>query len=226
MIKIRSLRFLTAMSLIGVAAANVSAGWSVLRFAWAEISRPSGTSADVFGPFVSTPGVASFALRRIAADTAGGVAGAQARLGALTDLLSRKPLDSAAWFKLAETRLAMGDTLERVVGALALSALTGPNESGLMASRALFGWRLWEVLPPASRRNAVVDLTGVWGALYPHERTFLRDEVIRGDDKSREELRALLLVTDPSGARISAELGLEQRPAEKAPDEKPESPGP
>ena len=50
--------------------------------------------------------------------------------------------------------------MERVLGSLRLSMLTGPNEGYAMAERGIFGVSLWESLSPDLKRRVVIDLAG------------------------------------------------------------------
>ncbi|MBB4200297.1 hypothetical protein GGD83_004126 [Rhodoblastus sphagnicola] len=128
-----------------------------------------------------------------------------ARIDALQNLLGSTPLASGAWLDLAIARAKVGAPMEDVSSALAMSAMTGPNEARLMAGRAAFGLPYWERLPPDVRRTLINDLVGGWSAIGPGERLALADQIALVPDPSRGEmLAALLLVGKPADPIIKA----------------------
>src|SRR5262249_52992175 len=70
------------------------------------------------------------------------------------------PLSSANWLALAGMKLVTGQPHPQVLGALAMSALTGPNEGAVMLQRGVFGLLQWERLPEDVRRRTAMDLAG------------------------------------------------------------------
>lgn len=202
----RDLRPLTAFAVIGTSFFAVAMGVQLARFALAEMAA-GDAARNRLTPWTHTPGIAVFARRHLVAEL-GEAAGANERLAATADVLSRAPLDSAAWAMLAALRFAAGAPAEKGVSALAMSNLTGPNEGRIMAARAVLALPLWRVLPPASRRWAVRDLVGGWAEVSQAQRTVLRASLRQQAAPTREEIRAALLRAGDEAVPVAAALGL------------------
>lgn len=122
-------------------------------------------------------------------------------------LLRRQPLSSSAWLDLATARLASGKGMTEVAQALRLSALTGPNESVLMASRALFALPLWTALPDDLRRRTARDIAGGWERLEASDKLVMR-LTLSTSSATRTELTALLHQVDGMNQARLEDLGL------------------
>ncbi|MGH6844452.1 MAG: hypothetical protein ACRECU_06980 [Methylocella sp.] len=202
----RELRLLTAFAVIGTSFFALSMGVQLARFALTEMSA-GGETRIRLTTWTQTPGIAILARRDLASEP-GEAADANERLAATADLLSRAPLDSAAWAMLAALRFASGAPAEKGVSALAMSNLTGPNEGRIMAARAVLALPLWRVLSPASRRWAVRDLVGGWAEVSEAGLTVLRASLRQQAAQTREEIRAALLLAGDGATPVAAALGL------------------
>ena len=76
----------------------------------------------------------------------------------IAEILTIRPLSSRYWLQLAEARVDAHDALAKVIDALDLSVVTGPNEGYMITQRGLFGIWQWEVMPSELRKRAVADL--------------------------------------------------------------------
>ena len=193
----RSLRTLTAILVIGLCALAMSGGWSMVRFSHARAGIAAGERAtDRLMAFAGVPGVAIAALEASATSVASpsDQAGARKRLGELTALLALRPMSSINWLSLAGTRLVTGEPPEKVLSALAMSSLTGPNEHAIMYQRGVFALLEWELLPNDFRKRAIRDLSGAmlsgnWGD--SHRRAVI-EALARKSDETRREIGDLL----------------------------------
>lgn len=204
MFSVREPRLLTALAVIAASLYTMSMGVEFTRFALAEMSADDEALGKRVAPWTNAPGIAALARRDVVFEPAD----AKERLAATADLLSRAPLDSSAWALLAELHFASGAPLEKVVRALAISNLTGPNEGWVMAMRATFALPLWQALPAESRRWAVSDLVGGWPAISDEQRMVMRVALRQQAAQTREEIRAALLHAGDAASPVAATLGL------------------
>jgi hypothetical protein len=167
----RDFRIPTAIVVLGLCAFAVSRGWSIILFSTAKADLTSSRdSAQVLLPWTKTPGLAVAALEASATPVAGpgDQQGALKRIDELTAILSLRPMSSANWLSLASMRLVTGQALDNVLLTLAMSSITGPNESAIMFQRGIFGLLEWEMLPANFRKRTIAELagtilSGVWG---------------------------------------------------------------
>ena len=82
----------------------------------------------------------------------------QQQVAELTALVAARPLSSQVWLSLAVFRLVAHEELARVLAALRLSWLTGPNEGSVLWQRGVFGLALWDFLPASERERTARDL--------------------------------------------------------------------
>src|SRR5262249_32782570 len=160
---LRIARLATAAAVIGVAAFTAWHGAGMVRFALAvSAAATPAARAEAARPWTATPGLAGRALEAslVNLSDASDVAALRAREEPLTALLAVHPLASAEWLSLAGTRLVARESYAKVLGALAMSSLTGPNEGVIMLQRGTFGLVQWEILPADARRRVIVDLAG------------------------------------------------------------------
>jgi hypothetical protein len=154
-------RWLTALAVLGLCGFALARGWEITRFAEAR-SRLGGHEkhTDVLKRWTAVPGLAEAALVASLARVtdSGDIEEAARRADGLTALLSVHPLSSTDWLSLSGMWLVTGQPYERVLRALAMSSLTGPNEGSVMLQRAIFGLLQWEVLPAAARQRTIADL--------------------------------------------------------------------
>ena len=178
---------------------------TVLRYGLSEAGAEAATARQKLAPFIDDPAVGYLARANLLslAETEDPVA----RIAALRDLLALTPLASGVWLDLAQARLENGEPSKKVVSALVLSQLTGPNEGQLMAGRAALALPLWAILPPPARNGAVADLLGGWRYVKEPERQALRAMFSVARQETREAARAALLRR--AAPTIAKELGLE-----------------
>jgi hypothetical protein len=213
----RSFRTSTALVVIALCALAMSRGWSMVQFSQARASlAPGERAADRLAGFTGAPGLAVAALEASETPVAGpsDQAGARKRIDELTAALSLRPMWSMNWLSLAGMRLVTGQSPDKILSALAMSSLTGPNEHAMMYQRGVFELLQWETLPNDFRNRAIRDLSGAmlsgnWGD--SHRRAVV--EALTGQsDETRRDIGDLL-----RGAGVAdSELALMQlaRPAE------------
>jgi hypothetical protein len=213
----RSLRTSTALVVIGLCALAMSRGWSMVQFSQARAGlAPGEPAANRLAAFAGAPGLAVAALEASETPVAGTAdqAGAKKRIDELTAVLSLRPMSSINWLTLAGMRLVTGQPPDKVLAALGMSSLTGPNEHAMMYQRGVFELLQWEALPNDFRKRAIRDLSGAmlsgnWGD--SHRRAVV--EALTGQsDETRRDIGDLL-----RGAGVAdSELALMQlvRPTE------------
>jgi hypothetical protein len=213
----RSFRTSTALVVIGLCALAMSRGGSMVQFSQARAGlAPGERTADRLAAFAGVPGLSVAALEASETPVAGpsDQVGAHKRIGEITAVLSLRPMSSMNWLSLAGMRLVTGQPLDKVLAALAMSSLTGPNEYAMMYQRGVFELLQWDALPNDFRKRAIRDLSGAmlsgnWGD--SHRRAVV--EALAGQsDESRRDIGDSL-----RGAGVAdSELALMQlaRPAE------------
>lgn len=139
-----------------------------------------------------------------------GVDGARKRADLLTQVLSVRPLSSVSWLDLSGMWLVMGEPYARVLGALKMSAITGPNEESVMWQRATFGLLQWEALPADARERTISDLSGVMLDDEPQgsEASEAKRVLAAKADKFRSQIASMLTDVGVSSAGL-ARLGLQ-----------------
>ena len=116
--------------------------------------------AEVFNPWTAVPEVASAALQAELKEeiNISDPKAANGRRETFSSILSISPSSSLGWLSLSGLQAVTHQPMERVLGSLKLSMLTGPNEGYAMAERGIFGVSLWESLSPDLKRGVVSDL--------------------------------------------------------------------
>ena len=135
---------------------------------------------------------------------------ANSRREILSTILSIEPLSSADWLLLSGMQLVTDQPMERVLGSLELSTLTGPNESNVMAERAIFAVSLWEDLWPGLKSRAAIDMTPLISPRTPAEGAEsgkFRAALSAKPEGVRNEVRKALLATGISAKEIEQLLG-------------------
>jgi hypothetical protein len=154
-------RWLTALAVLGLCGFALARGWEITRFAEAR-SRfgVHQKQNDAVKRWAAVPGLAEAALvaslPRVA--DAGDIDDTRRRAEGLAAILSVHPLSSTGWLSLSGIWLVTGQPYERVLGALAMSSVTGPNEGSVMLQRAIFGLLQWKILPAEPRQRTIADL--------------------------------------------------------------------
>jgi hypothetical protein len=171
-VSVRTARLLTACVVIGLCGFTAAHGLSIVRFSLARAdSRTRADRAEAFRAWTATPGLAGEALRASLSNVSdpADTAAVREREDTLTALLAVHPLSSADWLALAGMRLVSRESYDKVLAALAMSSLTGPNEGGVMLQRGTFGLVQWEILPPDARRRVIADLAGTFLETTPRD---------------------------------------------------------
>jgi hypothetical protein len=161
-------RVLTSLIMPTACAFAIWHGSTILRFASARAAVLSHERpVETLRPWTTVTAVAGAALAVPLAEPvdAGDRASARRRADALSAIIAVQPLSAMNWLSLASTRLVTAEPLDNVAAALAMSALTGPNEAFVMSQRGIFGLLQWDVLPADQRRRAVADFAGAIPAL-------------------------------------------------------------
>lgn len=195
----------TAALCLAVAGFTVWRSVPVLGFAIAERHVEESIDAAALQTFAEP--LETGALAEAAMQSAIPQAQPIDRIEAATRLLRRQPLSSNAWLDLATARLAGGEGMAEVTQALRLSALTGPNESVLMASRALFALPLWSALSDDLHRRTAQDIAGGWDRFETSDKLVMR-LTLSASSATRTELTALLRQADGMNQARLDDLGL------------------
>ena len=201
-----TLRYCTAIVVIALAVGTVWRSASVFSFAVAERMASADTARMRLAPFVDSPETGARARFDILAFEVKSAAATRVR--ELEQYLSLTPLASGAWLDLAIARLSAGAGPDKAAAALALSNLPGPNESDVMAARAIFGLPLWGALPSDLRRRLASDVVGGWDSLNTVDRAGLTLAFSVAPQDTRAQLESALTGLGPAGAKVQATLGL------------------
>jgi len=156
-------RLVTAAVVIGLCGFAVIRGWSILQFEQAQARLASNEhGVENVDRWIGAPGLTVAALDASLAKFAGksDIDSAAKREQWAAALLSVRPLSSGRWLLLAEMQLITSAPYERVLAALRMSSVTGPNEGVIMWERGIFGLLNWQGLPPDGRQRAIDDLAG------------------------------------------------------------------
>lgn len=202
----RVARIGTAVLCMAVAGLAVWRSVPILGFALAE--RQVGESGDINSLRTFATALETGALTEAAMQPAITQAQPAGTIEDSVRLLRRQPLSSSAWLDLATARLASGKGMTEVAQALRLSALTGPNESVLMASRALFALPLWTALPDDLHRRTAQDIVGGWERLEASDKLVMR-LTLSNASATRTELSALLHQVGGMNQARLGDLGLD-----------------
>jgi hypothetical protein len=158
-----AVRIFTVFAVIAICVYTTWSGWSVMTFARARAALVSEENrGSEMRPWTDRAGLGGAALEAVvsAPIALSNVAAVEQRADDLAAILSGRPLSSTAWLSLAGVRLARGEPFANVLGALAMSSLTGANEGSLMLQRGIFGLFQWESLPLEVRSRIVGDIAG------------------------------------------------------------------
>jgi hypothetical protein len=150
----QTIRLLTALAVIGICLWPLWQGFNVIRYAMAY-STPAALQ-----PWFAVSGLA-FDAREGALTLVNDSSDERTirkRRDEIAQILAIRPLSSRYWLQLAEARVDAHDVLAKVIDALELSVVTGPNEGYMITQRGFFGIWQWEVMPSELRKRAVADL--------------------------------------------------------------------
>ena len=154
------MRLLTILIILVTCGYAAMRGREVVGFAVAE-EQTRSDAADSFLRWRDVPGISgaaiNAALSRMPFETSS--ADAERRADTLGMLLAVRPLSSSDWLSLAGVRVALDAPRDKVISALTMSYLSGPNED-IMLQRGIFGLLQWEMLTDADRQRIIHDLAG------------------------------------------------------------------
>ncbi len=172
-------------------------GWSIVRFSYARASVASQEDRTrAVRSWIAVPGIAGAALE--ASLTEAGAPTDIDRIRKRSDdfaaILSVRPMSSMNWLSLASLRLVAGQRFDQVLGALALSSLTGANEGQVMSQRGIFGVWQWENLPSRVRKQTAAGLAAavLERAVSDQERETIARILAAKSDDTRREITSLL----------------------------------
>jgi hypothetical protein len=210
--RLRETRFLAALLIIGGALFTASRGWSIAHFSSIRADLASVASpSEAARAWVSIPGLTSAALeaslREVSSPNDGPAA--LTRSDQLTQIVSVKPLSPTHWLSLAGAWLVTGQPAGRILSALSLSSLTGPNEGYVMLRRGIFGLLQWESLPSNVRAGVITDLAAptLAGIVPDREAGTVKTLLGMKSAQAREEIAQLLAAQGLSRADL-ARIGL------------------
>lgn len=198
---------MTTSLLVGAACAlTIAAAAPTLRYGLAEARMTDVDAEALLAGFADDRLVGHLARRRLLA--LGSSSDARSRVAEAETLLAHAPATSDVWLELARARFAEGAGPEKVISALAMSRLVGPNEAVVMAGRASFALPLWAMLTQAMRETAVRDLLGGWSTINEARRTILAAVLTQARTQTRADLRAALFAEQEPGQAVARRLGL------------------
>ena len=182
----QKIRSLTALAVIGLCLWPVWKGSSIIRFTLADAA-----SEDV-RPWRAASGVAFDAREDslTAIDDTSNDTTIRARLDEIEKILAVRPLSSEYWVQLAEARVDAHEPLPKVIEALEMSTVTGPNEEAMITQRGLFGIWQWETLPADEQRRAIADLAAVRPS--DAKAAWLKTTLAAKSEAVRRDIRAAL----------------------------------
>lgn len=209
MIRASDIRVWSALAVIGLSFFVVRQAVNVAAFGWNVTLIDDDNTRDRMAPFSDAP-LVGFLARRLLLQSAPANEPSEHTVE-VVDFLTRAPLSSEGWLDFARAKFRVENAPAKVAAALALSNLTGPNEGWIAARRVAFALPLWPALPPDSRRGLAADLTGPgFDNLEAPQRFALNVALRTALPKTREEIRATLLLAGKKGEAIAKALGLEQ----------------
>ncbi len=201
-------RLSTAIVMIGICGFSVAQGWRLVHFSLVSANIDVlENRAEIINKWAAVPGVASTALQAELQEkiNRSDPKLTNSRRQALETLFSIKPLSSVDWLSLSDMELVTDQPMGRVLGALTLSTLTGPNEGYVMAERAIFALSLWEDLWPDLKSHVAIDLRPMLSPPTPAEGAekgnFL-SVLATKSERVRNELRTALVAAGISPKAI------------------------
>ena len=126
---------------------------------------------------------------------------------AVGDIAEASPTSSGAWQTLAQLRSARRNSMENVLTAFRMSALTGSHEGHVMKQRAIFGLEHWAEMPEGDRDTVVRDLLAT--ARLPEYRTDdYRAVIALKSQEERDNIRAAFTASWLANQALVQALGL------------------
>jgi hypothetical protein len=185
------IRFWTAIAVIGICGFAAISGWNIAHFSLAMRDVDALKMRVEARAWTSVAGIAANARQAEMMDkiNPSDVTAANERLEVLSALLSIKPLSPYHWLLLSGVEFATAQRMDDVLDAFTLSALTGPNEDYVMVERGMFGFSVWEDLPPDLKTRVALDLTAEKDPRNPRFRVVVASK----PQEVRNEVRTALL---------------------------------
>ena len=209
-------RVATALVVLALCAWTASRGWAIVRFSHARASMTSQNErANAVAPWLAVSGIAG-AAREAALTNAepNDIDSVRKRGDEIAAILSVRPISSINWLALASLRLFAGRPPDDVLGALAMSSLTGPNEGQALAQRGIFGLWQWENLPSRVGAQLVSGLAGaiLARATSDQERATMERMLAAKSAQARREIADVFRAAGLSAADLGR-LGLQSQGA-------------
>jgi HEAT repeat protein len=203
MIRVRDLRFITSVCMIGLAALAIKPALNLARFGWLNAT---GADAERLAVYSDTRGARTFALEALLRQPQT----AEKGVAVASDYLRVRPLSALGWLGLARFNILGTSDYKAGLSAIAMSNVAGPNEGVVMAGRAALLVPLWRLLTPDMRRGAADDLARAWALMAETDREGVVNAVAKLGPAERVNLRAVLLLEGDQAVPVLAALGLDR----------------
>jgi hypothetical protein len=194
--------------IIGLCALALMRGWDIVWFSIAEARLgPDEKRWEALSPWMNIPGLA-YSARVSALSTVNDwndKSAALARRDEEIEILAARPLSADFWLLLSDMRQIAEEDPSKVVEALTISMLIGPNEGYLMAQRGTFAVSIWEMLPPEAKQRGAKDLAAI--QLSDIQKGRLRAVLSEKSESVREDIENNLKAAGLSTQRL-ADIGL------------------
>jgi hypothetical protein len=127
---------------------------------------------------------------------------------AIEGLAVASPTSTAIWEGLAEIRKARGESMESVLAAFRMSALTGSHEGYFMMQRAMFGLKHWNELPEQDRSTVARDMLLSIGPADGRPLARYREILATKPAAERDSIRSALFASGLASSRVLEALGV------------------
>ena len=196
-------RILVALVVIGLCGLAMLRGWEIVRFSLTETRLGADDNrAEILRPWINVPGLA-FAARQASLATIVDWSDKNTSLRRRdeeAEILLTRPLSPDYWFALSVMRQSVGEDSARIVDALQMSMLLGPNEGYLMVPRGTFALSIWNILPIETKRHSAKDLASM--RLTELDKTQIRTVLSKMPESERDDIENYLRVAGFSKQRL------------------------
>lgn len=207
---------LWAAGLLLVFALTAYAGVNILEYLalanriwFGPRDQPLAGVLNAVSPWQNTSSVAAVArsdtLELIQAEAPNDTAALQA---AMEEMAAVTPTSTSAWLALAGIRKAQGASMEDVLAAFRMSALTGSHEGYFATQRAVFGLVHWKELPQADRQIVVRDILTSAGTADAASAVRYGRILAAKSETEREEIKAAVVNSGRATKRMLHFMGV------------------
>jgi hypothetical protein len=201
---------LVVFALTAYAGVNILEYFMLTNRIWfGSRGQPLADVLEEVSPWQNTSSVAalmrSLTLELIQTETPNDAAALES---ALEDMAAVTPTSTSAWLALAAIRKARGASMDDVVAALRMSALTGSHEGFFAKRRALFGLAHWNEMPQAGREIIVRDMIT---SITPEDvdpASRYRRILTAKPEAERAEINAAILKSGRASSYVLGALGI------------------